>query len=121
MKKAIATLFLVLALILIGVRVVKAQAITFATPFAYATTGVLANCPALSTIPVGTGVYCNTNTGPYFAAGGATAYTSLIPGAAAAPSLTLNGTTKILPASFTIAAAAPTISATGSAPAISAQ
>ena len=115
------TLALVLALLLIGVGVVKAQAVTFATPYAFAVTGTLANCPALSTIPTGTGMYCNTNLGPYFAAGGAIAWTSLLPGAAAAPALTLNGTTKTLPASFTIAAAAPAVNttATATAPTVS--
>ena len=91
--------------------VLEAQSVTSGTPYSFSVTGTLANCPAVSTILSGQAVYCDTITGPYFAASGATAYTSLLPGAVAAPQLTINGTTKTLPATFTIIASAPTIGA----------
>ena len=98
---------------------VYAQAITSASPYSFTVTGTLANCPAVSTIASGSAGYCFTNSGLAQSVSGS-AWT-ILGGAAASPTLTINGTQKTLPASFTIAAAAPTISATGSAPAISAQ
>ena len=78
---------------------VKAQAVTTATPFSVQATGTLANCPAATS---GQTWYCLTSTGAYQSINGG-AYTA-IGGAAAAPTLSINGVSKTLPASFTLAA-----------------
>jgi hypothetical protein len=85
---------------------VHAQATTAATPYSFSVTGTLANCPAVST---GVTQYCFTTTGIVESINGA-AYVA-VGGSSAAPSITLNGVTKNLPASFTIAGSAPNITA----------
>ena len=92
---------------------VYAQAITSASPYSFTVTGTLANCPAVSTIASGSAGYCFTNTGLAQSVSGS-AWT-ILGGAAAAPTLTLNGVQKTLPASFTIAASAPAVSTTATA------
>jgi hypothetical protein len=99
------------------VKSTHAQAVTAATPYSFTVTGTLANCPAVSTIPSGTAGYCFTNTGLVQSVSGA-AWGP--PGGAASISLTLNGTTKVLPNSFTIAVAAPSVTATAAASAVTA-
>jgi len=61
MKKFNGTLLLLAALLVIGNQV-AGQAITAATPFSFAVTGTLANCPAASATIA---QYCFTNTGLY--------------------------------------------------------
>lgn len=95
-----ATLFGLTVVLLGGMynaRPIEAQAITAATPFSFAVTGTLANCPAASAT---ISQYCFTNTGLYQSLD-ATTWTLI--GTAAAPQLTINGVQKSLPASFTIA------------------
>ena len=69
--------------------------------------------------------YCFGTDGAFVSLNGAAPIQFAPPGAATAVSLTLNGVTKTLPASFTVSAAAPavaapTISASSSAPSASA-
>ena len=93
----------------------KGQAVTPATPYSFSVTGTLANCPAIAS---GTTQYCFTTAGEYQSINGGTY--SIVGGAAANPNLTINGTTKPLPGPFTIAVAAPTVSATATSPTVSA-
>jgi hypothetical protein len=108
LKKIRDTLLIIAALSVIGASTVnvKAQSITSSTPWAFAISGTLANCPVAS---ASLAQYCFTSTGLYQAID-ATSWTA-VGGAAAAPALTINGTTKTLPASFTISASAPNVPA----------
>ena len=97
-----------------GMKPVHAQAITAASPYSFGVTGALANCPAVAS---GATQYCFTTTGIYQSISGA-AWTLV--GASSAVTLTVNGTTKTLPASFTIASSAPTVTASATPGAITA-
>jgi hypothetical protein len=117
MNRLTATIILVLALALAGTLSAQTGSVVYFTSTAGTTKA--ANCPTTPTGPsmclVGDGfwVWQNATTGWFLPAP---------QGASATPALTLNGVTKNLPASFTIAAAAPTVSApTASAPAVTAQ
>ena len=90
----------------VGAITARPQQITASTPFAFSTTGVVADCPAAS---ASLDQYCFTTTGLYEALG--TTTWTLVGGASASPTLTINGVQKTLPASFTISATstAPTV------------
>ena len=75
-------------------QIVEAQAITSTTPLSLQVSGTFANCPAVVS---GSTQFCFTTTGIYQSLSGA-AWT--LAGGATAVTLTLNGTTKTLPASF---------------------
>jgi len=76
--------------------------------FTYAASISHSNC----VVPAaGTTAYCFAGDGAWVSVNGA-AFVQFAPAAGvAAPALTINGTTKTLPATFTISAAAPTTSA----------
>ena len=116
MQKVLNVFLLVLLFSLVGMPGIHAQAVTNATPYSINVTGTLANCPVAA---VGSYQYCFTTTGIYQALNVAT--WSLAGGGGAAPSLTINNVTKILPASFTITAAAPIVTdPTATAPTVTA-
>jgi hypothetical protein len=77
----------------------RAQAITAATPMSFTSTGTLANCPPVT---ASAAQWCYTTTGLYQSLNGS-AWT-LLGGAPTPPAvtITLNGVTKTLPATFTV-------------------
>lgn len=106
MQKFLNVALLILLFSLVGMPSTHAQAITAGSPFFFSVTGSIANCPLVSTIPSGTAGYCFTNTGLAQSISGSA---WVLAGSGATPSLTINGTTKVLPGPFTITAAAPVI------------
>lgn len=117
MQKFLNVFLLVVIFCLIGMPSTHAQAVTATTPFAFSVTGTVANCPVAV---AGAYQYCFTTTG-LFQALNTTTWT-LAGGSGATPSITINGTTKPLPASFTITAAAPVVTdPTATAPVVTVQ
>lgn len=89
---------LILFVIVAAVSGSKGQAITSATPAAISSTGVLANCPVVAP---GASQWCFTTTGEYQSLNGSP-WALITAGPTPAPiTLTLQGVTKTLPASFT--------------------
>jgi hypothetical protein len=116
-QKFLNVFLLVVFFCVLGIPSTHAQAVTASTPLAFSVTGTLANCPAAV---VGSYQYCFTTTGIYQALNVAT--WTLAGGSGVAPSITINGATKTLPASFTITAAAPVVTdPTATAPVVSVQ
>lgn len=92
-------LILVLFVLVAAVAGSKGQAITAASPGVTSTTGLFANCPVVA---LGTTQWCYTTTGIYQSLNGSAWAVLGVSSVPPTVTLTINGTQKTLPASFTL-------------------